>query len=474
MRRRLLLGLLVTAPLALSIAYLARMSGTLATLSHTESSDQAVQELNLDLGSRPGNSDAAVDYNYPFEPRVPPSQTMSAKQQIADESTGVWQEVSVRPGDNMSLIFSRLGLKYAELHRIIAIGDATKQLKALKPGQKIRILVSDGRIQRLVHEESLIRSLEVTRLEDRFHAQIVESDPEVLIRAAAGIIDNSLFLSGQAAGLSDRIIMQLAEIFGWDVDFVFDIRKGDHFAVVYEEFRKDDRKIRDGEILAAEFVNRGRVLRAVRYTNAIGRADYYADSGAAMRKAFLRTPVNFTRISSRFNLRRRHPVLNTIRAHKGVDYAAPHGTPVKATGDGKIEYVGTNGGYGKMVVLRHGGVYSTAYAHLSRYARSMKQGNSVKQGQVIGYVGQTGLATGPHLHYEFRVNGVHHNPLKVPFPKAEPIANKYLADFKAKAEPLLAQLDALSENITVASRLSSTQPRTGAATSSPTTLASTR
>lgn len=427
--------------LAASTLYLARLNHypPFAGSGVAASDEQTTIALTI---ARPADSSPAdAGYPYPFEPPIAPGGKQAGRS--SDAADLEWHEVTVRPGDNMSLIFSRLGLKYAELHKIIGIGETTSGLKSLRPGQKIRIGLADEKIQKLIHEESLLRTLEVVRAGDHFEAAISVSEPERIVRTAAGVIDSSLFLSGQAAGLSDNLIMQLADIFGWDIDFVLDIRKGDHFAVVFEEYFKGDYKIRDGAILAAEFVNREKTFRAIRYVDENGAADYYADSGAAMRKAFLRTPVKFSRISSRFNLSRRHPILNTIRAHKGVDYAAPHGTPVKATGDGKIEFIGTNGGYGKMIVLRHGGSYSTAYAHLSRFARGMKQGKAVKQNQVIAYVGQTGLATGPHLHYEFRINGVHHNPLKVPFPKAEPLPEKYLADFRLKAEPLLAQLDAL-------------------------------
>jgi murein DD-endopeptidase MepM/ murein hydrolase activator NlpD len=211
--------------------------------------------------------------------------------------------------------------------------------------------------------------------------------------------------------------------------------------MIYEEKFKDGVKVQDGAILAAEFVNQGKSFRAVRYTHADGYTDYYNDTGYSMRKAFLRTPVNFTRISSGFSLGRKHPVLNTIRAHRGVDYAAPAGTPIKATGAGIVTFSGYKGGYGNVVILRHGEKYSTLYGHMSRFAKGISTGKRIKQGQTIGYVGMTGLATGPHLHYEFHVNGVHRNPLTVELPKALGIPGGIMADFKAKTTPLLSQLD---------------------------------
>ncbi|MCG8379287.1 MAG: M23 family metallopeptidase, partial [Proteobacteria bacterium] len=208
----------------------------------------------------------------------------------------------------------------------------------------------------------------------------------------------------------------------------------------------------EGPIVAAEFINRETPLRAIRYTHPDGRTDYYADNGDAMRKAFLRTPVNFTRISSRFNLKRKHPILNKIRAHKGVDYAAPTGTPIKATGDGTVILAGRKGGYGRTVILKHGGKYSTVYAHLHRYAKGVRKGKRVKQGQIIGYVGRSGLATGPHLHYEFRVHGVHRNPLTVKLPKVESIHQDALVKFKKTITPMLTELDRITGRSVLAAR----------------------
>jgi murein DD-endopeptidase MepM/ murein hydrolase activator NlpD len=235
--------------------------------------------------------------------------------------------------------------------------------------------------------------------------------------------------------------MELANIFGWDIDFALDIRKGDRFTVLYEEMYVDGEDIGNGTILAAEFVNQGKRYHAVRYTDAGGKTDYYSLDGKSMRKAFLRTPVEFSRISSGFSLGRKHPILNKIRAHKGVDYAAATGTPIKVTGDGKIIFRGKKGGYGNTIIVQHGSKYSTLYAHMSKYRSGLTTGSRVKQGQIIGYIGSSGLATGPHLHYEFRVNDVHRDPLRVKLPGAEPLASKYREDFNKKAEALLAQLD---------------------------------
>jgi murein DD-endopeptidase MepM/ murein hydrolase activator NlpD len=272
--------------------------------------------------------------------------------------------------------------------------------------------------------------------------------------SVSGHIIDSLFVDGRKAGLSDAQIMELANLFGWDIDFALELQKGDRFEVVYDELWVDGEKLRNGPILAAEFINRGKVYRAVRYTDRQGETHYYSPDGYAKKRAFIRTPVKFTRISSRFTRKRWHPVLKRWRSHKGVDYAAPEGTPVKATGNGRVTFIGRKGGYGKVIFLHHGSRYTTVYGHLSRFARGLKTGSKVKQGQIIGYVGHTGLATGPHLHYEFRINGVHRNPLTVKLPKSIRLPKKELARFRRQIQPMVAQLDELRAQSMVASAAS--------------------
>ena len=350
--------------------------------------------------------------------------------------------VTVSSGDSLYLIFKRLGLQQRDLALMTGLKPLAKKLARIAPRQEIEFyLDTESRLTRLVHRLDRLRSLHVFREGDAFEFEEVVEPPETAVATATGVIDSSLFEAGQHAGLSDSLIMQMAEIFGWDVDFALDIRAGDRFALVFEEQFKDGEKIGEGPIVAAEFTNRGRRIRAVRYVDPTGRAAYFSPDGRSMRKAFLRTPVNFTRISSRFSFSRRHPVLHKMRAHRGVDYAAPRGTAVKASGDGRVVFAGRNGGYGRTIVLRHGSVYTTLYAHLSRFSKGIRPGKRVEQGQTIGYVGSTGLATGPHLHYEFRVRGAHRDPLRVKLPQAAPLAEGYMDDFRSKAEPLLATLD---------------------------------
>ena len=371
----------------------------------------------------------------------PPQETASSVEPSVTPNLVV-HEVTVMNGDSLYTIFDTLGIHQRELVEITK-GEG-KQLRRIQPGQTLTFHVGErGNLDQLVYQIDEVRAAHFVRTESNYEIELVETPFESRRALAQGRIDSSLFLAGQAAGLPDKTIMEMAEIFGWDVDFALDIRAGDQFIIIYEELYKDDKKIRNGAILGAEFVNQGRYIRALRYTNEHGRSQYFSPEGDSMRKAFLRTPVAFSRISSYFG-KRKHPVLSTVRNHNGVDYAAPTGTPIKATGDGRIEYAGRKGGYGRAVIVRHGNKYTTLYAHMSKFAKGVKSGKTVHQGQVIGYVGSSGLATGPHLHYEFQVRGVHRNPLKVELPKSAPIAAEYLQDFKDQTRELALQLDSLA------------------------------
>lgn len=360
-----------------------------------------------------------------------------------------WQEVTVKSGDNLSLIFPRVGLTARDVYHVTQLDkDTISPLLNLKPGQVIHVgTVPDDddslSLESLKIVLSPISTFLINKDNESYVAETVTREVELRQRHVTGQINSSLFESGLTAGLSDKVIMEMAHIFGWDIDFALDLRQGDHYKLIFNEHFLDGEKIDDGEILAAEFTNRGKSFQAVRFTDDEGRGLYYSPEGDSMRKTFTRTPVPLSRISSRYNPNRLHPVLKTVRPHRGVDYAAKTGTPILATGDGKVAFKGRKGGYGRTIILSHGGKYTTLYAHMSRYRKGLKVGKRVKQGQTIGYIGKSGLATGPHLHYEFRVNGVHRNPLTVKLPKAEALPKKYRADFKQQSTPLLAQLEQL-------------------------------
>jgi len=349
--------------------------------------------------------------------------------------------VTVRSGDTMEQIFRRNKLNLGDLASIVRLDEAGKYIRRLRPGDKFEIRHDKGQVIRIYRELDLTNALVVSRSESGFTSEIIDRPIELRRRLAYGRIETSLFESAVDAGMPDKLIMNLAGIFAWDVDFVFDIRRNDDYFILFEEIYRNGKYISDGEIVAAEFNNNGRSFRAVRYIDSSGRSDYFTPEGRSVRKAFIRAPVDFARISSSFNPRRKHPILNTIRAHRGVDYAAPPGTPIKAAGDGKVIFRGRKGGYGNAIILQHGGNITTLYGHMSRYANSSRLGKRVKQGQTIGYVGSTGLATAAHLHYEYRLNGVHRNPRTVTLPQAAPIKNEYRDDFLTAAAPILEELD---------------------------------
>ncbi len=359
---------------------------------------------------------------------------------IEPEPRGENLSLTVQPGDNLELLFRRNDLRLSDLAEMTSLSDVREHLRMLRPGDRIEINHDGGNVLSLNRELDEIRMLRIGRDGEGFSAVIVEREVDIRSVGAHSVIQDSLFEAGMEAGISDAVTMNMAGIFQWDIDFIQDVRVGDEFTVIHEELWRNGIKLRDGEIVAAEFINRGTSYRAARFIDPSGRTDYFTPDGRSVRKAFIRAPVDFTRVSSNFNLNRRHPVLNTIRAHRGVDYAAPSGTPVFAAGDGKIVFRGVQNGYGNTVILQHGGNITTLYAHLSRFA-APRLGSRISQGQTIAYVGQSGLATGPHLHYEYRINGVHRNPRTVTLPPADPIPAEHWETFSATASPLWRQLD---------------------------------
>ena len=358
-----------------------------------------------------------------------------------NSATGEKLTLTVKSGDTLDGLFGRHNLRRADLMTLLDLSEARSMLRDIKPGDQFEVTHSDGDLQSLERRVNETTTVRVIRDEQGFVLQKIAHPIESRLAYRHGKIDTSLFEAGKQANVTDKVIMNLAGIFAWDIDFVLDIRQGDRFVVIYEEIWQEGEFLRAGKIQAAEFINDGESFRALRYVDGSGKADYYTPDGHSVRKAFIRAPVDFSRVSSRFNPRRRHPILNVVRAHKGVDYAAPSGTQVKAAGDGKVIHRGRKGGYGNAIILQHGGNITTLYGHLSRFARQARVGRRVKQGQVIGYVGKTGLATASHLHYEYRLNGVHRNPRTVRLPKAAPIAEDQRDDFFQQTGGLLAQLD---------------------------------
>lgn len=438
-RHHLALGLLVGAG-SIAAALVVRTTASVASIPDLNEPARVATEYPL-----PKNRTDPPRFQ--SDERDTASAELSAPLADTDSSAlaevGNWKAHVVAPGDNLSLILQSLGVPQATVAALMTTGGDVHTLRNLRPGQLLYVRIEDGVLEGLRYDIDALNRLEVDRTTSGYAASKIEHPSERIQDVAQGTIESSLYMAAQAAGLSDRMVLELAEIFGWDIDFTLDLRPGDRFSVVYEEIHSRGERIGDGPILAAEFVNRGKVLRAVRYTDTTGRGDYYTPAGHGLRKAFSRNPLPITRITSRFNPNRLHPIFRTRRPHRGVDYGAPTGTPVRATGDGVVVSAGRKGGYGNAVVLQHGKSYRTLYGHLSRFASGMRAGRRVRQGDVIAYVGATGWATGPHLHYEFQINGVHKDPLKVELPKSQPIPEGELASFKATAVPLLAALDAM-------------------------------
>ena len=393
--------------------------------------------------------------NAPTTPSATPMMAATPGTEVAAAAPAVYSEVplvlapepeyqtltlTIRRGDTLDQLFRTNQLSVSHLAQIARLEEAGKQFRKIKPGDVFEITHDDGKLVSLYSTLNLTSALQVDRQESGFSAAIIDRPIEIRKRMAHGVIENSLFESATAAGLSDKLVMNIAGIFAWDVDFVLDIRSGDNYYVQWEEIWQDGEFVTDGEVVVAEFNNDGRTHQAIRFIDSAGRTDYFTPEGDSVRKAFLRSPVDF-RVSSSFNPNRRHPVLKTVRPHRGVDYAAPRGTPIKASGDGKVIFRGVKSGYGNVVILQHGGNITTLYAHMSKFASSARTGSRVRQGQTIGYVGKTGLVTGVHLHYEYRLNGVHRNPRTVKLPQADPIADEYRKRFLAAAGPILEELE---------------------------------
>lgn len=361
-------------------------------------------------------------------------------------------DFEIAPGDTLDGLFADNNLNRGHLARILQMDGARNHLQLLRPGDRILIEHDNGdlvQMRRFLDEE---RILEIRRDGDQFNLEISVNPVEIRTAHAHGVIKSSLFLAAQEVGISDTLIMNLAGIFAWDIDFILDIRADDTFTLIYEERWQDGEKLSNGEILVAEFSNSGKTFRAVRFEDPEGNSGYFTPEGLSVKKAFLRAPIAINpRVTSNFNPRRMHPVKKRVLPHKGVDYSAPTGTAIKAAGDGKVIYRGRKGGYGNTVILQHGGNITTLYAHLSKFHSRTRMSSRVKQGQVIGYSGSTGTVTAAHLHYEYRVSGVHRNPRTVILPKALPVASRYRDLFAKTTAPLLQQLDVVDRTLRVAS-----------------------
>lgn len=438
--------LIAVAVCSVAVFILAMMPSVDATATKTLRLPSPVAaETSSPLQPEPANSIDPLEAPVQISP-PPVAEPVSTQAPVVVEKTTPvepifdWRTETVRKGDTLSHIFARVGFNSKDVYEVMNSGEQVDLLTKIHPGQQIEFAAQGNQLLALRFKPSKAKTLLIQRVDGDLVTSLTNLPTVAFTSYAQGTISSSLFLAAKDAGLSESVTMELANIFGWDIDFVFDIREGDHFQVIYQELTLNGEKIRDGDILAAQFTNKGKTYTAFRFETSDQRAHYFTPEGDSMRKAFLRSPIDFARISSHFNMFRRHPVLHTIRAHKGTDYAASRGTPIKATGDGKVAFVGRKGGYGNVVILQHGQTYKTLYAHMNGFARGIKTGRSIRQGQVIGYVGSTGLATGPHLHYEFYVNGSVRNPVTVKLPNAKPISPQDRSRFLAHVEKMQGQL----------------------------------
>lgn len=371
---------------------------------------------------------------------------LPSMEQSSDAVAGsFWHEERIQRGDTISALLDRLNVNNQDIGGFLKSARDSRSLRQLIPGRIVRAQTDgEGNLLALQYISGGDAMLNVEKRDGKFNAidSAVPLEARVLMKSAK--IKSSLFGATDAADIPDSIAMQLVDIFASDIDFQHDLQRGDKFAVVYETFYNKGEPIKTGRVLAAEFTNKGTSYSAIYFQDREGRGGYYTPEGKNLRRAFLRSPLEFSRITSGFTKARFHPVLQRWRAHKGVDYGAPTGTRVKAVADGTVVSLGRRSGYGNLLVIQHQGQYSTAYGHLSAFAKGLRKGSKVSQGDVVAYVGMTGLATGPHLHYEFRVAGVQRNPLSIPMPTAFPIAAQYKADFSKAAENLTMRLNLLN------------------------------
>lgn len=390
---------------------------------------------------------------------LPPAPKETARPVVAS-----WKTVEVQPGQTLSEIFQSQGFGGADLARVMASGKDTGALKALHPGDEVAFLTNaKGQLQGFRYSPDSATQVTLTaRADGSMKVQVTALPVERRVHFAHGVVEGSLFAAGEKAGLSETMVLKLADVFKYDIDFIKDLQKGDRFTVVYDDIYRDGKYSGAGNILAAEFVNDGHRYTAYRFKQSDGSVAYFSEDGRPLRKGLLRTPVSFTRVSSTFGMRK-DPVLGYTRLHKGVDYAAPIGTPVHAAGDGVIVRRGWVHGYGNFIEIKDTAKYSTAYGHMSRFASGLHVGSHVTQGEVIGYVGETGFATGPHLHYEVRVDGKPENPLTVTMPKPQPLSGKLMAEFKEQTSPMVARIQMIDNAIQRLARVDNGRTTTAAA-----------
>lgn len=374
---------------------------------------------------------------------LPPAEAAQGPRAVMDQ----WQILHVEPGQTLGALFEQLSIPATVMHRILEHPGTREALTRLRPGAEIAFdLPADGELRGIRFDRDPSHRIELSLQDDAIREKVLERATSTRTVVASGEVDSSLYAAAQKAGVSPSVVVAMADdIFKYDIDFDKDVQPGDRFSVVMDETWREGERIGTGDILAATFTSGGKTYTAFRFSRDGKNAEYFDIDGRPLKKSFIRMPIPYARLSSSFGARK-HPILGTMRMHKGVDYAAASGTPIMAAGDARVAFVGKQNGYGNVVILDHGRGYSTLYGHMSRFAR-IRAGERIAQGTVIGYVGMTGMATGPHLHYEFRVNGAQRNPLSVTMPPPEPLRGAELARFRTQTAPALARIEGLEKRI---------------------------
>lgn len=401
--------------------------------------------ISVDADAHAQSPEVQINQNQMIN--IPPIPLMSFSESgMVGSEQFIEKLVVVEKGQTLSGIFTDLGLSQGLLLKIAHFNDDSKRLVKVMPGNALHFtLTPEGDLAQLRYQASVFEELVINNDMQQLSTEIITHDQQIRLVSAQGTIDHSLFGAGKTAGLTDNMVMRLANIFSWDIDFVLEIRSGDSFNLIYEKIYKDGEYLTEGKILAASFTNQGTKYEAVYYEPEAGEGAYYAADGRAMKKAFLRAPLNFSYISSNFNPNRKHPITKRVKAHRGIDYKAPTGTPVFAAGGGRVIESSYNKYNGNYVFIQHPNGIITKYLHFSK--RAVKRGARVKQGQTIGYVGSTGLSTAPHLHYEFIYNGVHRNPRTVSLPKSKPLPDDVMPEFLTYSSPILTRLSDLKADL---------------------------
>lgn len=368
-----------------------------------------------------------------------------------EEEDSGWRTVTTRKGDTLGRIFKREKLSQQTLLAVLHANPYAKNITNIKPNQSIQMMIHDDILEKMIFQYSATQLLTITLENNRYVTKIKSRTMDTHNEYFTATVKSSLYGTAASMKIPFKLIRQMVSIFNWEFDFAKNVRAGDQFSILYQAQYIDDKLVNTGDILAVSYTTRGHQYQAVRYQTSNGEHDYYSPTGHSLKQAFTRYPLQYTHISSTFSLARYHPVLHYSRPHKGVDLAAPIGTPIRATGDGRVVHIGRHSAYGNMIKIQHSAMYTSLYGHLLRFQKGLSQGAYVKRGQIIGYVGQSGLATGPHCHYEFHVNQQPKNPTTITLPRALPIAREYRHAFQMHASNLLASLKLYESGYNIAS-----------------------